>query len=71
MPYRSPAADILFSLSAVADFPGLVERGLMGDLDWDAVSSIVAEAGRFASEEIAPLNRHRRPLRRALMKTEL
>ena len=29
----------------------------MGDLDWDAVSSIVAEAGRFATEEIAPLNR--------------
>ena len=57
MPYRSPAADILFSLSAVADFPRLVEQGLMGDLDWDAVSSIVAEAGRFATDEIAPLNR--------------
>jgi acyl-CoA dehydrogenase len=57
MPYRSPAADILFSLSAVADFPGLIEQGLMGDLDWDAVSSVVAEAGRFATEEIAPLNR--------------
>jgi acyl-CoA dehydrogenase len=57
MPYRSPGADILFSLSAVADFPRLVEQGLMGDLDWDAVSSIVAEAGRFATDEIAPLNR--------------
>jgi acyl-CoA dehydrogenase len=57
MPYRSPAADILFSLSAVADLPGLIEQGLMGDLDWDAVSSIVAEAGRFATEAIAPLNR--------------
>jgi alkylation response protein AidB-like acyl-CoA dehydrogenase len=57
MPYRSPAADILFSLSAVVDFSGLVEQGLLGDLDWDAVSSIIAEAGRFATEEIAPLNR--------------
>jgi acyl-CoA dehydrogenase len=57
MPYRSPAADILFSLRAVADFPGLVEQGLAGDLDWDAISSIVGEAGRFATEEIAPLNR--------------
>ena len=57
MPYRSPAADILFSLRAVADFPGFVEQGLAGDLDWDAVSSIVGEAGRFATEEIAPLNR--------------
>src|ERR1700722_15667149 len=57
MHYRSPAADILFSLSAVADFPALVEQGLMGELDWDAVSSIIAEAGRFATAEIAPLNR--------------
>ena len=57
MPYRSPVADILFSLSAVADLPGMIGRGLAGDLDWDAVKSIVAEAGRFATEEIAPLNR--------------
>ncbi len=57
MPYRSPVADILFSLSAVADLPGMIGQGLAGDLDWDAVKSIVAEAGRFATEEIAPLNR--------------
>jgi acyl-CoA dehydrogenase len=57
MPYRSPVADILFSLHAVADLPGMIGQGLAGDLDWDAVSSIVAEAGRFAAEEIAPLNR--------------
>ncbi len=57
MPYRSPVADILFSLSAVADLPGMIERGLAGDLDWDAVRSVVGEAGRFAEEEIAPLNR--------------
>ena len=57
MPYRSPVADILFSLSAVADLPGVIRQGLAGDLDWASVSSIVAEAGRFATEEIAPLNR--------------
>ena len=57
MPYRSPVADILFSLSAVADLPGVIQQGLAGDLDWASVSSIVAEAGRFATEEIAPLNR--------------
>ena len=57
MPYRSPVADILFSLSAVADLPGMIGSGLAGDLDWDAVKSIVTEAGRFATEEIAPLNR--------------
>src|SRR5580658_810628 len=57
MPYRSPVGDILFSLSAVANLKGLIGQGLAGDLDWDAVTSIVAEAGRFAQEEIAPLNR--------------
>ena len=57
MPYRSPVHDILFSLSAVADLPGLLGQGVMGDLDWEAVTSIVTEAGRFAAEEIAPLNR--------------
>jgi len=57
MPYRSPVGDILFSLNAVADLPGMIRQGLAGDLDWDAVSAIVAEAGRFATEEIAPLNR--------------
>ena len=57
MPYRSPVADILFSLNAVAGLPELIGSGLAGDLDWDAVSSIVTEAGRFATDEIAPLNR--------------
>ena len=57
MAYRSPVGDILFSLNSVAGFPELIRRGLAGDLDWDAVSSVVSEAGRFATEEIAPLNR--------------
>jgi alkylation response protein AidB-like acyl-CoA dehydrogenase len=57
MPYRSPVHDVLFSLSAVADLQGLLSQGLMGDLDWEAVTSIITEAGRFATEEIAPLNR--------------
>jgi acyl-CoA dehydrogenase len=57
MAYRSPVADILFSLNAVAGLPDLIASGLAGDLDWDAVSSIVTEAGRFATDEIAPLNR--------------
>ena len=44
MPYRSPVHDILFSLSAVADLPGLLSQGRMGDLDWEAVTSIITEA---------------------------
>jgi len=33
MPYRSPVSDILFSLSAVADLRGLLERASQADLD--------------------------------------
>ncbi len=57
MSYRSPVADILFSLKAVARLPEAIRSGLHGDLDWDTVASVVAEAGRFATDEIAPLNR--------------
>src|SRR4051794_26688589 len=55
--YRSPVADILFSLRHVADLEQVVNQGLFGDLDWDTVVSVIGEAGRFASEVIAPLNR--------------
>jgi alkylation response protein AidB-like acyl-CoA dehydrogenase len=57
MTYRSPVADILFSLKAVADLPELIGSRLQGEVDWDTIASVVAEAGRFATEEIAPLNR--------------
>ena len=57
MTYRSPVADILFSLKAVAGLPELIGERLDGDFDWDTIASVISEAGRFATEEIAPLNR--------------
>ncbi len=57
MPYRSPAADILFSLKAVAEMPKLLETELAGDHDWETIAAVIGEAGRFATEELAPLNR--------------
>ncbi len=51
--YRSPVEDILFSLRHVAD----LEQALPEDLDWDTVASVVTQAGRFATDVIAPLNR--------------
>ncbi len=57
MTYRSPVADILFSLKAVADLPAMIDWHLEGDADWETIASVVTEAGRFATEEIAPLNR--------------
>jgi acyl-CoA dehydrogenase len=56
MTYRSPVADILFSLKAVADLPAMIDSHLAGDADWETIASVVTEAGRFATEEIAPLN---------------
>jgi acyl-CoA dehydrogenase len=57
MSYRSPVADILFSLKAVAGLPELIASRLEGDFDWETIASVIAEAGRFATDEIAPLNR--------------
>ena len=57
MTYRSPVADILFSLKAVAGLPALIGAKLDGEFDWETTASVISEAGRFATEEIAPLNR--------------
>ena len=55
--YRSPVEDILFSLRHVAGLDEAIAEGAFGDLDWDTVASVIGEAGRFATEVIAPLNR--------------
>lgn len=57
MTYRAPVADIAFTLNRIAGLSNLVERGLFEDLDADTVSAVLEEAGRFASEELAPTNR--------------
>ncbi len=57
MTYRAPVADIAFTLNHIAGLSGVVERGLFEDLDWDTVNAILEEAGRFATEEVAPTNR--------------
>jgi alkylation response protein AidB-like acyl-CoA dehydrogenase len=57
MTYRAPVADIAFALKHSAGFGAALAEGLYGDLDEDLVNSVLAEAGRFATEVIAPLNR--------------
>jgi len=56
MAYQSPVADILFSLNHVAGLDAAIREGLFGDLDSETVASVISEAGRFATEIIAPLN---------------
>jgi acyl-CoA dehydrogenase len=57
MAYKAPVADKLFTLNRVAGFGPQVEAGLFEDLDPATVEAILEEAGRFATEELAPINR--------------
>ncbi len=53
--YKAPVDEILFTLKHVAGLGEDLADGVYGDLDSDLVDAIVGEAGRFATEEIAPL----------------
>ncbi|MBP0438770.1 acyl-CoA dehydrogenase [Tianweitania sediminis] len=54
--YRAPVNEIAFTLKQVAGLAPDLEQGRYGDLSDDLVDAILGEAGRFASDEIAPLN---------------
>ncbi len=56
MTYRAPLADIASALKSAA-LPCAIDEGLFGDLTMEDVDAVLAEAGRFAAEVIAPLNR--------------
>jgi acyl-CoA dehydrogenase len=55
--YQAPLADIGFALRHAASLEGAIGDGLFGDLAADDIDAVIAEAGRFASQVIAPLNR--------------
>src|SRR5476649_2949865 len=57
MTYRAPVADIAFALKHAAGLKVALAEGLYGDLDEATVDSVLEEAGRFATDVIAPLNR--------------
>jgi alkylation response protein AidB-like acyl-CoA dehydrogenase len=57
MTYRAPLADIEFALKYGTSLAPAIEQGLFGDLTMDVVEAVLTEAGRFAGEVIAPLNR--------------
>ncbi|MBO0718044.1 MAG: acyl-CoA dehydrogenase [Rhizobiales bacterium] len=57
MSYRAPLADIGSALKHAATLGPAIEQGLFGELSVEDIDAIVAEAGRFAAEVIAPLNR--------------
>jgi acyl-CoA dehydrogenase len=55
--YHAPLADMGFALKYGAALAPALEQGLFGDLTMDDVDAVLAEAGRMASEVIAPLDR--------------
>ena len=54
--YRAPVDEIAHTLKSVAGLRKALEAGRFGDLGEDLVDAILAEAGRFSSDQIAPLN---------------
>jgi acyl-CoA dehydrogenase len=67
MTYRAPVADIAFALKHATGFAPALAQGLYGDLAEDLVDAVLGEAGRFATDVLAPLNvigdRHGTPFR--------
>jgi len=55
--YHAPLADMGYALKYGAALSAALEQGFFGDLSMDDVDAVLTEAGRMASEIIAPLNR--------------
>jgi alkylation response protein AidB-like acyl-CoA dehydrogenase len=53
--YTAPVDDIAFTLKHVAGLGHAIEAGSLGDLSEDIVDAILHEAGRFATDQVAPL----------------
>jgi 3-(methylsulfanyl)propanoyl-CoA dehydrogenase len=56
MTYRAPVAEMAFALKHAAGFGHALSEGLYGDLAEDVVDAVLEEAGRFATDVLAPLN---------------
>jgi acyl-CoA dehydrogenase len=53
--YHAPVEEIAFTLKEIAGLRTAIDAGKLGDLSTDLADAILAEAGRFATEEVAPL----------------
>jgi acyl-CoA dehydrogenase len=57
MTYRAPINDMLLALNHGAGLQAAVKAGHYGDFDSDITAAVLEEAGKFASDVLAPLNR--------------
>jgi acyl-CoA dehydrogenase len=57
MTYRAPIQDMLLALNYGAGLQAALKAGHYGDFDADIAAAVLEEAGKFASDVLAPLNR--------------
>src|SRR6201995_2477850 len=57
MTYRAPINDMLLALNHGAGLEAAVKAGHYGDFDGDVTAAVLEEAGKFAGDVLAPLNR--------------
>jgi acyl-CoA dehydrogenase len=57
MTYRAPINDMLLALNHGAGLAAAVKAGHYGDFDAEITAAVLEEAGKFASDVLAPLNR--------------
>ena len=57
MSYEAPVDDILFALKTAADLSDEMDKGAARGLDEDTLRAVLEEAGKFAAEQLAPLNK--------------
>ena len=55
--YTPQTDDLKHTLDDIAGLPELIDAGVFPELSGDLVDQVLSEAGRFAAEVIAPLNR--------------
>ena len=57
MTYRAPINDMLLALNHGAGLQAAVKAGHYGDFDADITAAVLEEAGKFATDVLAPLNK--------------
>ena len=55
--YRAPVSEIAHTLKTVTGLGAAMQSGNAGDLSEDLLDAILEEAGKFASDEIAPMSK--------------
>ena len=56
MTYRAPINDMLLALNHGAGLQAALKAGHYGDFDGDITAAVLEEAGKFATDVLAPLN---------------